>query len=313
MIDPDAQDVLAMLQADAKPMPANQHEWLAGYREQVDGFTRFQGEAPAITVRDRTFDGPDGALRLRIYGGGENKYDLVAVFCHGGGFVAGSLDGYDVPLRWLALRSGWTIAAVDYRLAPESGYPAAVDDCWAALAHVAKGGLGGAPDRLAVIGDSAGGLLASVLARRARDAGVVLALQILLYPNADLREASSYPSRSDYDGVLIRVDELYRSLALYAAAGDRSSPDLSPVLADDLAGVCPAYVVTNEYDPLRDEGELYARNLAEAGVAVPQERLSGMIHAGLQLAAAIPAGDALIAQVAARLTATEPADLRQEP
>lgn len=295
MIDPHAAKVVAVLQADAKPMPADQDEWLAGYRADVDRFVRFQGPPPDVAVRDTTIDCPGGPLKLRVYG--EDPTAPVALYCHGGGFVAGSLSGYDTPLRWLAIRSGWQVYAVDYRLAPESPYPAAVEECLAALVHIAAG----APKCLAVIGDSAGGLLAAVLARHARDRSIDLALQVLLYPNADLREAPSYPSRVDHDGVLIRVDELYRSLALYAAGADRSDPDLSPVCAGDLARLCPAFVVTNEFDPLRDEGELYARLLGDAGVGVVHERLPGMIHAGLQLAAAIPAGDALITRVAEHL------------
>lgn len=299
MIDPHAADVLATLQADAKPMPTDEDEWLKGYRAAVDDFTRFQGAPHNVLVRESAIEGPGGPLKLRIYG--DEASSAVALYCHGGGFVAGSLDGYDTPLRWLALRSGWRIVAVDYRLAPEHLYPAALEDCEAALAHVAAGGLGDEPAHLAVVGDSAGGLLATVLARQARDAGLKLALQVLLYPNADLRETPSYQSRAQYDGVLIRVDELYRSLALYAASADRDDPDLSPVRSDNLAGLCRAFVVTNELDPLRDEGELYARLLEQAGVAVDYERLPGMIHAGLQLAAAIPTGDALISHVADQL------------
>lgn len=299
MIDPHAADVLGALQADATPMPADEAEWLAGYREQVNGFVRFQRSPPDLAVRDTMIKGPAGPLTLRVYGD-TGQDGPVALFSHGGGFVAGSLAGYDTPLRQLAIRSAWRVVAVDYRLAPESPYPAAVEDCWAALSCLASGGVG-APAPLAVIGDSAGGLLASVIARRARDAGVELALQVLLYPNADLREGSRYPSRAEHDGVLIRVDELYRSLALYAAGADRSDPDLSPVCAPDLAGLCPAFVVTNEYDPLRDEGEVYARLMKGAGVPVVHERLPGMIHAGLQLAGAIPAGDALITRIAEHL------------
>lgn len=267
-------------------------------------FTRFEGSPPDLAVHETTIDGSGGPLRLRVFEGGGEARGPMAVFCHGGGFVAGSLDGYDTPLRWLAKRSAWRIVAVDYRLAPESPYPAAVEDCWVALVHAARGGLDRAPTHLAVIGDSASGLLATVLARRARNAGVDLALQILLYPNTDLRETPSYPSRLEHDGVLIRVDELYRSLALYADGADRDAGDISPVLAEDLTGLCPAYVVTNEYDPLRDEGELYAGRLADAGVAVSHERLPGMIHAGMQLAAVVLAGDALITDIANRLRAS---------
>ena len=107
MIDPAAADVLAILQQDAEPMPANQGEWLSGYRADVDGFKRFQGPQPDVAVRQAMIEGPGGPLALRIYGDNGEANQNVALYCHGGGFVAGSLDGYDTPLRWLAIRSRW--------------------------------------------------------------------------------------------------------------------------------------------------------------------------------------------------------------
>ncbi len=312
-IDPQARSVLDQLAAGAAPMAADAGEWLAGYRAELEKVVAMQGAAPPIAGATRRVPLPDGgAIALRVYrpddAAGRRP---TALFIHGGGFVAGSLAAYDIPLRWLALRSGWQVAAIDYRLAPEHPFPAAVGDCAAALMVLLT-----EPDveagRIAVIGDSAGGCLAAVIARRARDAGLSLALQVLLYPNTDLRpsaelpEGTSYPSRADYDGAVIRMDELRRSLDLYCGTADRTLPDVSPLLAPDLAGLCPALVVTNEVDPLRDEGEAYARRLRAAGVPVEAERVEGMIHSALQRGARIARGDALITRVAERLRAAGP-------
>ena len=303
MIDPQAAAVLRDMQAQAKPMPSDQAEWLRGYRAQLDALPRLQGPAPDIDVAAASCPGPAGPVRLRRYRPVADGARPTVVFCHGGGFVAGTLDGYDVPLRWLALRSGWQVVAVDYRLAPEHPYPAAAEDCMAALHFVAAGGLDADPAQIAVAGDSAGGLLTAVLARHARDEGLPLQLQIMLYPNTDLREAGPYPSRQAFDGTVIRIDELYRSLRLYLRDTDRTLPDVSPLLAPDLAGFCPALLITNECDPLRDEAEHYAERLRDAGVAVASERLPGMVHGALQMAAAVDAGDRLITRVAHALRA----------
>ncbi len=264
-IDLQAQAVLDDVAAGAAPMASDEGEWLADYRAELESVVAMQGEAPPIAGATRRVPLPDGgSIALRVYrpdsGSGRRP---PALFIHGGGFVAGSLAGYDIPLRHLALRSGWQVAAIDYRLAPEHLFPAAVHDCAAALMVLLT-----EPDveagRMAVIGDSAGGCLAAVTARRARDAGLPLALQVLLYPNMDLRptkalpEGTSYPSRAAYDGTIVRMDELYRSLDLYCGAVNRTLPDVSPLLAPDLARLCPALLVTSEIDPLRDEGEAYA-------------------------------------------------------
>ena len=290
--------MLDELAAKAVPMPAEEGEWLRGYRETLDGITAMQGPAPACHVAERHVAG----RALRLYRPHGDEPGPTLLFLHGGGFVGGSLAGYDIPLRWLALRSGWRIAAVDYRLAPEHPYPAAPDDCFTALCALHDDPALGAVGRpLAVGGDSAGGLLATVTALRARDAGLHLALQVLLYSNTDLRPGPHHPSRVEHDGVVIRMDELYRSLDCYAGVRDRTDPRVSPLLADDLRGLCPALLFTNEYDPLRDEAEAYGMRLRQAGVAVEAIRLPGMIHSCLQRGARIDAGDALITLVAERL------------
>ena len=303
MMDPQAAAVLVELRAAAKPMPADEGEWLAGYRAALDGVVAMQGEAPPIAIVEQTVATETGAaIPMRLYRPpGEGPWPTL-LFLHGGGFVAGTLDGYDIPLRWLALRSGWQVAAPAYRLAPEHPFPAAPQDCIRALEQLFRDSACAA-DRacIAVGGDSAGGLLAAMVAAHARDAGRPLAMQVLLYPNTDLREKTGHASRAAFDGTVIRVDELYRSLALYLGDADRSRADVSPLLAASLEGLCPALVVTNEYDPLRDEGEAFAARLREAGVPVEHWRMDGMIHTALQRGARIAAGDALIDRIAAAL------------
>ena len=289
-MDADAAALVRTMQAGAQPMPADTGAWLAQYRAQLDGLTRFQGPAPDIVVQE--------AAGARIYRPPGPAPRPTLLFMHGGGFVAGTLRAYDVPLRSLALRSGWQVMAVDYRLAPEHPYPAAPEDGWAALRFLAGGGAEADAARLAVGGDSAGGLLATVLARRARAAGIPLRFQALLYPNTDLRPGPHHASRTEYDGVVIRMDELYRSLDLYMSGADRTAADASPLLSPDLAGLCPAWLVTNEIDPLRDEAEAYGQRLRDAGVSVRQEREAGMVHGALQYGAVVAAGDRLITRFA---------------
>ncbi len=299
MIDPCAKIILDAMHADARPMPGDTATWLAHYRAQLDALPRWQGQAPELVTV--------AAPGLRLYRPGPGARERAdpwptVLFCHGGGFVAGSLPAYDVPLRWLAIRAGWQVAAVDYRLAPEHPYPAAPDDCRLALEALARGEHGADPAHLAVMGDSAGGLLATVMAGHARDAGIPLLLQVLLYPNTDLRPGALYATRTQYEGVVIRMAELYRSLDLYLGTEDRTAPDISPICAG-LHGLCPAMLITNEYDPLRGEAEAYAARLRDAGVDVTEECLPGMIHGVIQYAAAVPAGETLITRVAQALSA----------
>ncbi len=303
MMDPQARAVLEELQAAAKPMPRDQAEWLKGYRAELEGVVAMQGEAPDVTVVTSQIPlAEGGSIPMRLYRPTNGGPRPTFLFLHGGGFVAGSLDGYDVPLRWLALRSGWQVAAPAYRLAPEHPFPAAPEDCVRALDHLFDDPACEVDaDHVAVGGDSAGGLLAAVVAARARDGGRRLALQVLLYPNTDLREATDHASRRSHDGTVIRISELYRSLALYMRDEDRSLPHASPMLRDDLAGLCPALLVTNEYDPLRDEGDAYGMRLREANVPVTSLPMSGMIHTALQRGARIAAGDALISRIAQAL------------
>jgi acetyl esterase len=232
---------------------------------------------PVAEVRELRVPAAVGEVRVRAYRPHDHSGSVVA-YLHGGGWVMGTLDSYDTPLRALANASGAIVAAVDYRLAPEHRFPAALDDSLAAIrwlaAHAAE--LGGDRDRLAVAGDSAGGNLAAVAARRLRGE-VPLRAQALIYPVID--STLSTPSYREFsDGHGLSAASMRRFWNLYLDGAPGHDPDASPLRADDLAGVAPAYVLTAEEDVLRDEGEAYARALREAGVPTELVRWPGTIH-----------------------------------
>ncbi len=240
-----------------------------------------------------------GGVPARLYRDAAAGNAPVILYAHGGGWVMGNLDTHDGLCRYLVAASGWALLAVDYRRAPEHPYPAALEDLSRALQWLRGGGAQGYhldPGRLAVAGDSAGGHLAAVLARRARDAGTGLAAQILICPVID--PAGDYPPLDEYglDGAEMRFfwDQ-------YAPPGvDRTAPDLDPLRAD-LTGLPPALVVTAELDVLRDEGERYAAALLRAGVPVVAARYQGMIHNFPRKLAMFDASHAAVGQIAASL------------
>jgi acetyl esterase len=251
---------------------------------------------PVAAVRELEVPaGPGSAVRIRAYEP-EDARGVVA-YLHGGGWVMGTLDTYDALLRALANASGATVAAVDYRLAPEHPFPAALDDALAAVRWLAHDG---AP--LAVAGDSAGGNLAAVVARHLRDE-VPLRLQALIYPVTDA--ALDTPSYREFDdGHGLSAASMRRFWDLYLDGADGARPDASPLRAVDLAGVAPAFVLTAEQDVLRDEGEAYAAALRAAGVATELIRWPGSIHGFFRwLAATSLAREAIDAVAAALRTA----------
>src|SRR4051794_29446798 len=237
---------------------------------------------PVASVRDLTVDGATGPLRARHYAPDEpgGPHPLLVLY-HGGGFVIGDLDTHDSPCRFLCRHAGVHVLAVDYRLAPEHKFPAAVEDgraafAWAA-AHAAE--LGADPARVAVGGDSAGGNLAAVTSwLAAHDGGPAPAFQLLIYPATDA--SRDYRSNELFrEGFFLTQSEMDWFIESYERSeADRTDPRLSPLLADDLHGLPPALVVTAGFDPLRDEGEAYAAALREAGNVVAVRRFEGLIH-----------------------------------
>jgi acetyl esterase len=238
---------------------------------------------PAVgRVADRTVPGPGGPIPVRLYTPfGIGPFPLTVYF-HGGGFVLGNLDSHDAACRHLCLNSGSIVMAVDYRLAPEHPFPAAPDDCYAATvwAGAHAGEIGADGKRIAVSGDSAGGNLAAVVSLRVRDeGGPKLCGQLLNCPVTDYdMMLPSY--RDNAEGYFLTLDTMRWFENHYLTDPEhRRHPHAAPLRAKDFGGLPPAYVLTAQYDPLRDEGEAYAAKLAAAGVPVVTKRYSNMIHA----------------------------------
>jgi len=219
------------------------------------------------------------------------------VFLHGGGFVIGDLDTHDQICRRLCAGAETVVVAVDYRLAPEAPYPAAVEDASAAVVWVAEhlADFGGG-DLLAVGGDSAGGNLAAIVAQQHRD---LVGAQVLIYPATHV--LGDYPSRTENAaGYLLDMPMMEWFFAHYGPTVEEvDTPAVSPLLGDHV-GLAPAVLVTAEFDPLRDEGEAYADALAAAGVAVDRARYDGLIHGFLDMAAVSPAVEAALVDLVAR-------------
>jgi acetyl esterase len=235
-----------------------------------------------VDVSDRAIPGPRGDIRLRIYRPLSAQVAPPAiVFIHGGGWVVGDLDTHDGCARVLAAEAGCAVFSVDYRLAPEHAFPAAVDDVVAAYTWIRQhaDSLDINPDRVGAIGDSAGGNLAAVLAQVARTLDVgPLAAQGLVYPATDFsKKAASFESVGDRFFLTAASIEWFQQHYLPAGT-DLSDPRLSPLLTKDLSGLPPALVWTAGFDPLRDEGQRYAEALKEAGNEVRYRCFDDLVH-----------------------------------
>jgi acetyl esterase len=276
VLDPEIQPIVDAMEAspdpvgiaDARAAHARESRALGGPGEEVE------------SVRDIYVRGPAGPIPLRVFRpAGEGPLPVVA-YAHGGGWALGTLDSFDPVCRALANASGAVVASIDYRLAPEHPFPAGLDDVLAAVRWLAANAreLDGDPERIAVAGDSAGGNLATVAARRLRDeGGADLRFQALVYPVCDSAfDTRSY--RACATGYGLTAESMRRYWEWYLAGADGSQPDVAPLRAEDLSGLPPAFILTVRDDVLHDEGEAYARALEAAGVPVTLRRYDGAVH-----------------------------------
>jgi acetyl esterase len=247
--------------------------------------------APLPRVEDIVLPGADGvALPARLYAPSADVLPVL-LYLHGGGFTVGNLETHDSLCRQLALRSGAAVIALDYRLAPEHRFPTAVDDCFAALRALARADTGTRlkldTARLAVGGDSAGGTLAAVCALQARDAGLRLALQVLITPGTIA--CADTPSHARFaHGFLLEKAQVDWFFDQYIAPAERTDWRFAPSLAPHHDDVAPACIVLAECDPLVDEGVAYGDLLRAAGVAVELELYRGVTHDFIKMGRMLP-------------------------
>ncbi|HEY1819650.1 MAG TPA: alpha/beta hydrolase [Trebonia sp.] len=256
------------------------------------------------SVRDIVIPTQAGGMPARLYSPSSSARGLVLYF-HGGGWVVGSLDGWDASVRSLAVASGCDVVSVDYRLAPEHVFPAAADDAYDALVWAASPAGLAAGRPIVVAGDSAGGNLAAVAALRARDfGGPPVALQVLVYPVVDCDlDRRSY---REYDGdefILNRRDMTWFWDHYTPDPATRVNPYASPLRAPSLAQLPPAYVVTAEHDPLRDEGFAYADRLRAARVPVEHRHFGSQIHAFFTFAGLLDDADKAVSDIGSAIRA----------
>jgi acetyl esterase len=295
-VDPAIQNLLDMLAA--MEGPSLQEMGPEQARQLYKAMATMEQGADVDHVEDRTVPGDGGPIPIRIYRPASDGPLGVLVWYHGGGFVIGDLDTADSNARDLAAQAGCIVVSVDYRLAPEHPFPAAADDAWTVLRWIADRAAewGGDPDRLAVGGDSAGGNLAAVTAIRARDEGLALRHQLLVYPVIDL--AATFASRTENgEGYFLTKESMEWFEGCYLGDHEPHDPMASPLYAD-VAGVAPAHVLTAGFDPLRDEGEAYAGALAGAGVAVVDDRYPTMIHGFFSMSSVTPIAVDAVAKAA---------------
>ena len=299
-------EIRALLdQMDARGRPPLHRQAVAQARAfYVEDSPDLIGPAAVVaSVAGRVVPGPAGDLQVRVYTPeGEPPFPIVVWF-HGGGWVVGTLDTYDPLCRALAAAVPAVVVSVDYRLAPEHPYPAAVEDAYAATAWASRNAaaLGGAQRRLAVAGDSAGGNLAAAVALGARDrGGPAIAFQLLVYPVLDA--AGDTGSWAEFaEGHYLTAAGMRWYWDHYLAGADGGAPDASPLRAAFVGGLPPALVIGADHDILRDEGEAYADRLRDAGVDATATRYPGVVHGFFRWRAVTAAADTALQEAAAAL------------
>jgi acetyl esterase len=283
-LDPQIAGILALLEQVGNPTMASSspEQVRAMFRTSTVDLRDPSTLAQVRSVEDTTLPGPAGEIAVRVYRPDVDGRVATMAFFHGGGFVIGDLDTHDDHARLICRDVGIVVVSVDYRLAPEHKFPAGFDDCMAATQWVAANAatLGGDPAKLVVGGDSAGGNLSAAVALATRETGPKLAAQFLIYPGVDFSADADYPSRVDNaEGYFLTAEDMLWFREQYLGdESDAANPNASTILTSSLAGSPPAVIGTGEYDPLRDEGEAYAKALADAGVEVRLQRYDGLIH-----------------------------------
>ena len=257
-------------------------------RKAAYGMLALAGEPEAVArVEDRRIAVRSGEITIRVYTPeGDGPFPGV-IYLHGGGWVICDLETHDPVCRAISRRASAVVVAVDYHLSPEQKFPVALEDSEDATRWVSANAatLGIDPTRLALAGDSAGGNMAAVVAARARDnGGPALALQVLVYPVTNLSSSDTASQKEFAEDHFLTAASMHWFASLFLAQPeDTRNPHASPALLEDLRGVAPALVITAECDPLRDEGEAYARRMQEAGVPVTLSRYDGTIHPFLNM------------------------------
>jgi acetyl esterase len=301
-LHPEVRALLEMMDAQGAPALESQDPIVAR-QDRVEGMKMLGGEPrPLGRVEDFSIPGPDGDVPVRLYAMEHGGVRPALIYFHGGGWVFGNLDTHDSVCRDLAAESGAVVISVDYRLSPEVKFPAAVNDSYAATLWIAANAerLGIDARRISVGGDSAGGNLATVIAMRCRDAGgPALARQLLIYPATDLSSFDTASYRELAEGYFLTRAAMQWFTGHYLASGDQSRlPEASPLHAPNLSGLPPAFVITAEFDPLRDEGEAYAARLQQAGVPVTVKRYPGMVHGFVSMRGVVSGGRQAIQEAA---------------
>jgi acetyl esterase len=297
-LDPQAQQVLDQLEALGLP----QSHMVSPEEARINMLSRPRAPGPEVAkVEDRVIPGTGPDIPVRIYAPEGNGPFPALAWYHGGGWVIGNLETADGTARHLAVEANCVVVSVDYRLAPESKFPAASDDCYAATQWIAQNAqsINVDPSRIAVGGDSAGGNLAAAVSLMAKDrGGPPITCQILVYP-VTTRDFSTGSYQENADGYSLTLDAMKWYWDQYLRSdADGSNPYAAPSAAKDLSGLPPALVITAEFDPLRDEGEAYAECLQEAGVTTTCTRYDGMIHGFFGMSAVIDKGKQAIAEAA---------------
>jgi acetyl esterase/lipase len=302
-LDPQAQSLLEQMKAMG--FVYTPELTVSRARELVQAMlaVRPAGE-PVASVEDRLIPGPAGPIPIRIYTPDGSAPFPVLVFLHTSGWMNGNLDIQDPLCRRITNRAGCIVVAVDYRLAPENPFPAAIEDSFAATqwAETHASEFKGDPTRIAIGGDSAGGNMATVVALMARDrGGPKLAFQLLMFPATDFRFNTSSMEELGEGYNVTKAQMIWIRENYLPDQSDWTNPLASPLLAPDLSSLPPALIIYAEYDPLRDDAEGYAGRLHKEGVSVKASRYNGMIHDFIDLFE--EPGERALAEIASALRA----------